>query len=181
MFGRRGAKADIRWTHERGAGPHTDLVPFGQEELDHRSPTVSCGTCHENLHDASLELLRAAIVSYRNSEMKDRQSERGQCVYCRSTGSCQVGSNMLMPGSSISSSQLTGLEAYVKWVSKVPGKLCEAAIPQLHNPAIGHGEVLQNKPVSQLARLGAKQSHVHTVDLEMMRSDCEVRGASMPH
>ena len=84
MFGRRRAKANLRCAHVRSAGPHTDMVPFGQEELDHRSPTISCGTCHEYLHDASLGLLRAAIVRSRNTEMKDRKWVRGRFVYRRS-------------------------------------------------------------------------------------------------
>ena len=66
----RAAKADVWCAHECGAGRHTDLMPFGKQELDNRSSAVPCGTCHEDLHDASLGVLRAEVLTFRNPEMK---------------------------------------------------------------------------------------------------------------
>ena len=84
VFDCRGAKIDVWCAHECGARRHTDLVPFGKQELDNRSSTVTCGTCHEDLHDASLGLLRAEALTFRNPEMKNRKTKRGRCV-CRWT------------------------------------------------------------------------------------------------
>ena len=72
----RGAKADVWCAHECGAGRHTDLVPFGKQELDNRSSAVTCSTCHEEFHDASLGLLTAELLTFRNPEMKNRKSKR---------------------------------------------------------------------------------------------------------
>lgn len=71
---------DVRCADECGSGRHTDLVPFGQQELDHRNSTVSCGACDEHLHDASLGLSRAAMLTSRSPEMKDQRIKRGQCA-----------------------------------------------------------------------------------------------------